>query len=54
VVRVAVDAPVDLDRPDILPTEPADLDRLAALGERWGVGSSIERLCVALVKNARR
>jgi 5'-3' exonuclease len=53
VVRVAVDAPVELDRPDPLPTGPADLDRLAAIGERWGVGSSIERLCVALVKNAR-
>jgi len=53
VVRVAVDAPVRLDRPDTLPGEPADLERLAALGERWGVGSSIERLCTALLKNAR-
>jgi 5'-3' exonuclease len=53
VVRVAVDAPVELDRPDPLPASPVDLERLAALGERWGVGSSIERLCVALVKNAR-
>ena len=53
VVRVAVDAPVQLDRPDTLPAAPADEERLAALAERWGVGSSIERLCIALAKNAR-
>jgi 5'-3' exonuclease len=53
VVRVALDAPVELDRPDTLPGEPVDLERLAALGERWGVGSSIERLCTAMLKNAR-
>jgi 5'-3' exonuclease len=53
VVRVAVDADVRLDRPDVLPAEPADPDRLAALAERWGVGSSIGRLCTALRKNAR-
>jgi hypothetical protein len=53
VVRVAVDAPIEMDRPDALPAEPADLERLAALGDRWGVGSSIERLCTALLKNAR-
>lgn len=48
VVRVALDAPVQLDRPDHLPRSPADPDRLAALAERWGVGSSVERLCAAL------
>ena len=53
VVRVAVDADVRLDRADRLPSEPADPDRLHALAERWGVGSSIERLCTALAKNAR-
>src|SRR5690606_15793312 len=51
--RVALDAPVELDRPDALPSEPADLERLAELGERWGVGSSIERLCTAILNNAR-
>jgi 5'-3' exonuclease len=52
VVRVALDAPVRLDRPDVLPAAPADPSRLAALAERWGVGSSIDRLCAALAKNA--
>jgi 5'-3' exonuclease len=53
VVRVAVDAPVELDRADTLPAQPADPDRLAAVAERWGVGSSIDRLCAALAKNSR-
>jgi 5'-3' exonuclease len=53
VVRVAVDAPVALDRADTLPAEPADPDRLASLAERWGVASSIDRLGAALAKNAR-
>jgi 5'-3' exonuclease len=53
VVRVAVDAPVELDRPDAVPAEPADLERLADLGNRWGIGSSVERLCTAILKNAR-
>ncbi|GAA1328767.1 5'-3' exonuclease [Pseudonocardia xinjiangensis] len=52
VVRVALDAPVQLDRSDTLPRSPADPDRLAALAERWGVGSSVDRLCTALAKNA--
>jgi 5'-3' exonuclease len=51
VVRVAVDAPVQLDRPDTLPAAPADPDRLAELAERWGVGGPIERLRAALAKN---
>jgi 5'-3' exonuclease len=54
VVRVAVDAAVQLDRPDTLPAEPADPDRLAALAERWGIGSSIDRLCSALARNGSR
>ncbi|MHA6625238.1 5'-3' exonuclease [Pseudonocardia sichuanensis] len=53
VVRVALDAPVELDRPDALPVEPVDPDRLDALAERWGIGSSIERLRAALARNAR-
>jgi 5'-3' exonuclease len=50
VVRVAVDAPVRLDRPDTLPARPVDPDRLAELTERWGIGSSIERLTTAMAK----
>jgi 5'-3' exonuclease len=47
VVRVAPDAPVgDVD--DALPTAPADPDALAALTERWGLGSSVPRVLAAL------
>ena len=47
VVRVAPDAPLgDVD--DALPTAPADPDALAELGERWGLGSSVQRLLDAL------
>jgi 5'-3' exonuclease len=53
VVRGALDAPVELDRPDALPAEPVDPDALGALALRWGVGSSIERLRAAMAKNAR-
>ncbi|WP_199442026.1 5'-3' exonuclease [Umezawaea beigongshangensis] len=48
VVRVAVDAPVVLDRPDAVPARPADPDRLAELTRRWGLGSSVPRLVSAL------
>ncbi|MHA6794663.1 5'-3' exonuclease [Pseudonocardia bannensis] len=48
VVRVAQDAPVRLDRPDALPAEPADPERLASLAERWGLGTSVGRLTAAL------
>jgi 5'-3' exonuclease len=48
VVRVAVDAPVVLDRPDAVPAKPADPDRLAELTRRWGLGSSVPRLVSAL------
>jgi 5'-3' exonuclease len=54
VVRVAVDAPVQLDRPDALPTEPADPAALVDLTKRWGLDSSVERLLVALAKAAAR
>ena len=50
VVRVAVDADVHLDRPDTLPTEPVDPQRLDALAERWGLDSSVERLRAALAR----
>jgi 5'-3' exonuclease len=48
VVRVAVDAPVHLDRADLLPTTPAEPDKLAELAERWGLGGAIDRLTTAL------
>jgi len=47
VVQVAADAPV----PPVdgrLPVRPADPVRLAALDERWGLGSSLGRLLSAL------
>ncbi|MGH3623882.1 MAG: 5'-3' exonuclease [Sciscionella sp.] len=48
VVRVVTDAPVRMDREDALPGEPADPDRVAALGVRWGLGGSLDRLLTAL------
>jgi len=48
VVRVAVDAPVDLDRPDVLPSTPVHPRKLAQLSERWGLGGSVDRLIKAL------
>ncbi|MEV6608438.1 5'-3' exonuclease H3TH domain-containing protein [Kutzneria sp. NPDC051319] len=48
VVRVAVDAPVVLDRPDPVPAGPADVDRLLALKKRWNLGTSVDRLIAAL------
>jgi hypothetical protein len=47
VVRVAADAPV----PEVkgtLPVIPAGPARLEALGERWGLGSSLTRAVAAL------
>jgi 5'-3' exonuclease len=52
VVRVAVDAPVRLDRSDIVPAAPVDTDRLTELAERWGIDGPIERLRTALATNA--
>jgi 5'-3' exonuclease len=53
VVRVALDAPVNLDRSDALPDAPADPDALDALAQRWGLDSSVERLKTALAKAAK-
>jgi 5'-3' exonuclease len=50
VVRVALDAPVQLDRDDALPAVAADPERLDALAEQWGVRSSVERLLAALAR----
>jgi 5'-3' exonuclease len=47
VVRVAPDAPVaDVDQR--VPATPADPDRLVALAERWGLGSSVARVVRAM------
>ena len=48
VVRVALDAPVHLDRSDVLPSAPAHPKKLAARSERWGLGGSVDRLLKAL------
>jgi 5'-3' exonuclease len=48
VVRVAVDAPVELTRPDPVPAVPADPDRVAELSEHWNLGGSVTRLLKAL------
>ncbi|HVL83495.1 MAG TPA: 5'-3' exonuclease H3TH domain-containing protein [Pseudonocardia sp.] len=53
VVRVALDAPVQLDRSDTLPAAPADPDALDALTERWGLGGSVDRLRAALAAGAQ-
>ncbi|WP_158883815.1 5'-3' exonuclease [Amycolatopsis anabasis] len=51
VVAVAADAPVELSRPDTVPSAPADPDRVAELAERWNLGKSVERLLAALPGN---
>lgn len=48
VVRVAIDAPVRLDRDDTLPATPADPAALTALQREWGLGTSVDRLLAAL------
>ena len=47
VVRVAADAPVPAVD-GTLPIQPADPARLADLGERWGLGSSLRRAASVL------
>ncbi len=52
VVRVAVDAPVRVDREDSVPRSPADPDMLAELQHRWGLGGPVERLIAALARGS--
>jgi 5'-3' exonuclease len=51
VVRVAADAPVP-EADGALPIHPADRGRLAVLGERWGLGSSLRRAADVLASAA--
>ncbi|KSZ57375.1 5'-3' exonuclease [Rhodococcus pyridinivorans KG-16] len=48
VVRVATDADVNLSRPDVLPTAPADPEQLTALAQRWGLERPVSALVAAL------
>jgi 5'-3' exonuclease len=48
VVRVVTDAPVVMDRADVVPEGPADLAELTRLREQWNLGASIDRLIAAL------
>ncbi|MBF6474528.1 MULTISPECIES: 5'-3' exonuclease [Nocardia] len=48
VVRVVCDAEVTLSRSDVLPTEPADADRLRALATAYNAESPVTRLITAL------
>lgn len=54
VVRVATDAPVRQDRDDALPGQPADPAALAALQQRYGLGTSVDRLLAALRARAQK
>jgi len=47
VVAVRTDVPLP-DYDDALPSEPADPEALVALGERWGIDSSLNRVLHAL------
>jgi hypothetical protein len=48
VVAVVRDLPLDRTR-TALPDAPVDLERLAALGERYNLASPVQRLTKALV-----
>jgi 5'-3' exonuclease len=48
VVRVAVDAPVTVDRDDRVPAKPNDLDRIRDLQESLNLSTSVDRLLEAL------
>jgi 5'-3' exonuclease len=48
VVRVAVDAPVTIDRDDRVPSKPRDLDRVRELQEQWNLSSPVDRLVEAI------
>jgi 5'-3' exonuclease len=50
VVQVATDAPLP-ERDDSLPVKAADAAALEELGERWGLGSSLHRMCGALAES---
>jgi 5'-3' exonuclease len=47
VVDVVLDVPVPGDLGDLLPQQPADVDALTAIADRWGLRSSINRVLTA-------
>ena len=53
VVQVALDAPVRMGRPDVVPAAPVDPERLAELAQRWALGGTVERLVAALAAAGR-
>lgn len=48
VVRVALDAPVTIDRDDRVPAKPRDLDRVRELQDRWNLSAPVDRLIDAI------
>jgi 5'-3' exonuclease len=48
VVRVALDAPVTIDRDDRVPSKPRDLDRVRELQEQWNLSAPVDRLVDAI------
>lgn len=50
VVRVVQDATVEYSRPDLLPREPADPDRLQELAVAYNAESPVKRLLTAMTK----
>jgi 5'-3' exonuclease len=47
VVDVVLDVPIAADLADALPAQPADVDALSELADRWGLRSSVNRVLAA-------
>lgn len=50
VVDVVLDVPVPDDVPDAVPRQPADVDALTELADRWGLRSSVNRVLAAFAQ----
>lgn len=50
VVDVVRDVPVADELPDVLPAQPADVDALTELADRWGLRSSVNRVLAAFAQ----
>jgi 5'-3' exonuclease len=50
VVDVVLDVPVTDDLDDALPAQPADVDALTELADRWGLRTSVNRVLAAFEK----